>query len=241
MQTIYQPKGAAQEYGEWALNIYQGCPHGCTYPCYVPQCLRRDRTEFHAKCEPRNEIIKETEKWLIKHSDSPKLDIFLCFTCDPFPYRYKHNATWDAISLLHKYGHSVTILTKGEIDLLSAVNNITELDTVGATISCGDRLATTWEPFAVPPSYRREHLKRIKEIFGCKTFYSHEPVIEPEYVYECLINDDFIDEFRIGKWNYNPQAKLIDWKRFGETCLELAAKYDRKVILKESLLKEMNK
>ena len=26
---IYEPRGAAKEYGDYALNIYTGCPHRC--------------------------------------------------------------------------------------------------------------------------------------------------------------------------------------------------------------------
>lgn len=27
MKPIYEPKGKAKEYGDYALNIYTGCPH----------------------------------------------------------------------------------------------------------------------------------------------------------------------------------------------------------------------
>ena len=53
---IYEPKGAAKEYGDYALNIYTGCPHRCYY-CYCPGVLRRDREEFYSKVEPRNNIV----------------------------------------------------------------------------------------------------------------------------------------------------------------------------------------
>lgn len=39
MNTIYKPKGAAAEYGEYAVNIYTGCPHRCYY-CFAPNVLR---------------------------------------------------------------------------------------------------------------------------------------------------------------------------------------------------------
>ena len=38
MKPIYQPKGAAREYGDYALNIYTGCPHRCYY-CFAPNVL----------------------------------------------------------------------------------------------------------------------------------------------------------------------------------------------------------
>lgn len=31
MKPIYKPKGAAAEYGDYAVNIYTGCPHRCYY------------------------------------------------------------------------------------------------------------------------------------------------------------------------------------------------------------------
>ena len=47
MKPIYEPKGAAKEYGDYAINIYTGCPHGCFY-CFAPSVLRRDREAFHS-------------------------------------------------------------------------------------------------------------------------------------------------------------------------------------------------
>lgn len=32
-KCIYQPSGAAREYGAWACNLYNGCTHQCQY-CY---------------------------------------------------------------------------------------------------------------------------------------------------------------------------------------------------------------
>lgn len=39
---LYQPKGAAGEYAKWALNLYNGCSHGCTY------CYNRRGVQSHA-------------------------------------------------------------------------------------------------------------------------------------------------------------------------------------------------
>lgn len=38
MKPIYKPKGAAKEYGDYAINIYTGCPHNCFY-CFAPNVL----------------------------------------------------------------------------------------------------------------------------------------------------------------------------------------------------------
>lgn len=31
MKPLYVPKGKAKEYGDYAVNIYTGCPHRCYY------------------------------------------------------------------------------------------------------------------------------------------------------------------------------------------------------------------
>ena len=52
MKPLYIPKGKAKEYGDYAVNIYTGCPHRCYY-CFAPNVLHRDRETFHANVAPR--------------------------------------------------------------------------------------------------------------------------------------------------------------------------------------------
>lgn len=33
MKLLYVPKGKAKEYGDYAVNIYTGCPHLYCYHC----------------------------------------------------------------------------------------------------------------------------------------------------------------------------------------------------------------
>ena len=63
MKPIYVPKGKAKEYGDYALNIYTGCPHECFY-CFAPSVLRREKEKFHGCVEPRANIVEETKKQL---------------------------------------------------------------------------------------------------------------------------------------------------------------------------------
>lgn len=55
MKPIYEPKGKAKEYGDYALNIYTGCPHRCYY-CFAPSVLHRDREKFHSDIRPREGV-----------------------------------------------------------------------------------------------------------------------------------------------------------------------------------------
>ena len=108
---IYRPKGKAREYSEdFALNIYTGCPHMCSY-CYSPSVLRRNREEFHSIIKPREGIVEATEKQLehwVKSGIAGKT-VHLCFTCDPFPFGYDHAPTFEIIRLIKDRGNNVQI------------------------------------------------------------------------------------------------------------------------------------
>ena len=56
MNPIYTPKGKAAEYGDYALNIYTGCPHRCFY-CYAPKVLHKDKEAFHLHVQPRKNSV----------------------------------------------------------------------------------------------------------------------------------------------------------------------------------------
>lgn len=77
---IYVPKGRAGEYGDYALNIYTGCPHRCYY-CFAPSVLHRDREIFHTDVRPRDGIVEAVAAQLASGGIKGKL-IHLCFTCD---------------------------------------------------------------------------------------------------------------------------------------------------------------
>ena len=72
MNTIYKPKGAAAEYGDYAVNIYTGCPHRCYY-CFAPQVLHRGKEVFHSSVEPRKDIVAELRRKLKREKVTGKL------------------------------------------------------------------------------------------------------------------------------------------------------------------------
>ena len=163
MKPIYEPRGKAKEYGDYALNIYTGCPHRCYY-CFAPNVLRRDREEFHSHVEPRPGIVEETRKQLEREKITGKL-IHLCFTCDPYPTGYDTTATREIIKLLKEHGNHVQILTKGDgtrdFDLLDSG------DWYGVTIDGGEE----------NPREKRLALRKAHRM-GIKTWISFEPVLD---------------------------------------------------------------
>ena len=221
---IYEPRGAAREYGDYAVNIYTGCPHRCFY-CYAPNILHQDRGTFHTHVEPRPGIVEEVRKQLERERITGKT-IHLCFTCDPYPTGYDSSATREIIKLLKEHGNHVQILTKGDgsrdFDLLD------ENDWYGITID-GTLHDTTAHSFR---SLRTAHER------GIKTWVSFEPVIRVYGVFAaiCAVSD-IADKVKIGKLNYHPSD--IDWAEFGREAEKMCKFYGLDYYIKDSLRREM--
>ncbi|NBH79984.1 hypothetical protein D3Z52_17805 [Clostridiaceae bacterium] len=235
MNTIYKPKGAAAEYGDYAVNIYTGCPHRCYY-CFAPQVLHRDREAFHSCVEPRKDIVSELRRKLEREQITGKL-VHLCFTCDPYPTGCDTATTREVIQALKEFGNHVQILTKGDgsrdFDLLDGG------DWYGVTISCDTPMADKAEPGAVKPADRLYSLEKVK-CRGVNTWVSFEPVLDPAAVLDCIKGCAyFIDRVKIGKLNYHPSD--INWAQFGREAEDLCWEMGLDYYVKDSLRAEMDK
>ena len=227
MKPIYEPRGAAKEYGDLAINIYTGCPHRCFY-CFAPNVLRRDREAFHSDVRPRENIAEETEKQLEREKITGKL-IHLCFTCDPYPTGCDSSATREIIRLLKAHGNHVQILTKGDgsrdFDLLD------QQDWYGITIDGSENSSLRGFPLS------------LAHDLGIRTWISFEPVLDAErvlaYIKEIGRLGGAVDRIKIGKLNYHPSD--IDWKRFGTEAEKLCRMYGIDYYIKTSLRAEMEK
>lgn len=235
MKPIYEPRGAAKEYGEAAINIYTGCPHRCYY-CFAPSVLRRDREQFHTCVEPRKDIVQEVAKQLEREHITGKL-IHLCFTCDPYPTGYDTTPTREIIKLLKASGNHVQILTKGDgcrdFDLLDGG------DWYGVTISTQDNhLAGIAEPYAADPAIRLTGLLHAKAR-GIRTWVSFEPVIDTGVLELLQKYGTAFDKVKIGKLNYHPSD--INWADFGRRAETLCREMGLDYYIKDSLRAEMEK
>ncbi len=234
MKPIYEPRGKAKEYGDYAINIYTGCPHRCYY-CFAPGVLHRQKEEFHLAVYPRNDIVAETRRQLEREPITGKL-IHLCFTCDPYPTGYDSTPTREIIQLLKDYGNHVQILTKGDgsrdFDLLD------ENDWYGITIT-GRANDVETEPGAIPPHKRLAILCNAK-MRGLNTWVSLEPVIDADAVLRFIgMHYPIIDKVKIGKLNYHQSE--INWREFGLAAEAMCEAYRLDYYIKDSLRAEMDR
>ena len=232
MKPIYEPKGKAKEYGDYALNIYTGCPHRCFY-CFAPNVLRRDKELFHSHVEPRPGIIEETRKQLERENITGKL-IHLCFTCDPYPTGYDTSATREIIKLLKEYGNHVQILTKGDgsrdFDLLDGE------DWYGITLD-GD----TSERRTCVCAVELQRIMLWAHNLGIKTWIAFEPVLDADIVLSQLwvLGQRCVDKVKIGKLNYYPSR--IDWAKFGHEAERICQTLGLDYYIKDNLRAEMER
>lgn len=229
MKPIYIPKGKAKEYGDYAINIYTGCPHECYY-CFAPNVLHKVRDDFHKCVEPRKNIVEEVRKQIEREGITGKL-IHLCFTCDPYPNGYDSTPTREIIKIIKNSGNNVQILTKGDgsrdFDLLD------ENDWYGITLDgIGNGENPLW--LARVDALAEAHSR------GINTWVSFEPVTdEREFFINLHLVAPIVDKVKIGKLNYYPSD--INWKEFGEKAETLCQKLGLNYYIKESLRAEMEK
>ena len=219
MNIIYEPKGRAAEYAPLAANLYRGCDHGCLY-CYSPAVLRMKRDTF-ANSTPRNNgTMQKFEKDVIEmERKGDERPVLLSFTCDAYQQLDEQELlTRRALKYLFDHGRNVIILTKGghrserDFDLLEA--NKEHVQYAVTLVFADDEEALEYEPNAAPTSERIEVLKHAHDL-GIETWVSLEPVYHPEDSLELIERTKgFVDLYKVGTLNHQPEAKLIDWHKF---------------------------
>lgn len=243
-KLIYSPSGKAGEYAKkgYAANIFKGCKHGCKY-CYVPSFLKMDtdkRVIFESAVTLVPNLMERLRKDLNRLGNLPE-PIFLCFTCDPYPEDWDMRCiTSEVISAIMESGNAVNMLTKGGTRAFRDMPMLMK-DTrnkLGSTLTFySDELSKEWEPGAASPSDRISMLKAAK-MHGISTWASIEPVIVPSESLKIIeFAMPYVDEFKIGKWNYAAAAKAIDWRKFAKDAIALMEKNGKKYLLKEDLKK----
>ena len=233
--VIYEPKGKAGEYAPWAVNLYTGCGHGCTY-CYSPPILRMSMEEFTQNPKPKKDILQKLSKDAAAMAG--KIDqVLLSFTSDPYqPIEKDLKITRQAIEILKSNGITINILTKGgelstrDFDLLDPS------DQYGVTLTLAHKPdSLEWEPGAAIPEERIAALIKAKEK-GIKTWVSLEPVLHPPTaLYFIQELADYVDIWKVGKLNYHPLEKEINWRDFATNARDALESVNAEYILKKDL------
>lgn len=239
MKVIYEPRGKAREYAPLALNLYNGCSHGCSY-CYVPKILYKNREQFQQQVKARDNILRMLAKdafEMAKNNDDRT--ILMSFTSDP--YQHLEENLWitsKAIDILMSYNLRFTILTKGghrSIPDMQKYRNYAKVS-YGVTLhSLDEDTIREYEPFATSAVERTEALLTAKEL-GIKTWVSVEPVIYPDQALDMIRRiHGLVDEFKVGRWNHDPEADKIDWVKFRGDVIELLEGFGKDYYIKKDL------
>jgi DNA repair photolyase len=223
MRTIYEPTGRAAEYSPLALNLYNGCAHGCTY-CYAPRCLHKTYDDFKANPTPRPGIIPALIDDVKKYRGDTR-PILLSFTSDPYqPCESEFKITRAAVGILGDNGLKIRVLTKNGALARRDFDLFKEYDVeFGQTIIFTNDISRhAYEPGASTIGSRLVALV-YAHTQGIKTWVSLEPVIDSYAALEVVKRlGYFVDKWKLGKLNHNKAKEdLINWRDYLMDVLRL--------------------
>ncbi len=214
------------EYGDYTMNHVLGCAHGCNYPCYAYLMKKRfgQVASYEEWMEPY--LVENTLELL--DEEIPKLrdiiqSVHLCFTTDPFMYRYDEirDMSLAAIRRLNDNGIRCTVLTKGLLPIELA--DLSDENEYGITlVSTVEAFRRRMEPHSAKYADRLAALKALSDR-GCRTWVSIEPYPTPNLVRQKLDTVleavSFTNKIIFGRTNYNKDVSAYkDNKEFYNKC-----------------------
>ncbi|MDD2445631.1 MAG: radical SAM protein [Clostridia bacterium] len=210
------------EYGDFTINIAEGCAHGCKYPCYAMMMSKRfgKVKNYDDWCQPKlvENALELLDKEIPRYKEKIK-SVQLCFTTDPFMYNYPEisELSLKCIKKLNDNGIKCNALTKGILPM--ELKNFSKENEYGITlISLNEDFRKEMEPGSAPYIDRINALKNLHD-FGCKTWVSIEPYPTPNFIEQSLdeiLNKlNFVDKIIFGRLNYNVKvSRYKDYKTF---------------------------
>jgi DNA repair photolyase len=239
---VYTPKGQAGEYSKLACNPYSGCGHKCAY-CYVPLVLKIPREKFDSVATGRIGFLEKLKKDAEKYKSLGITEqVMLSFTTDPY-HPFDNLLTRLVIKTLQNYGLGICTLTKGgqralrDIDLFRP-----DRDSFASTLtSLDDSFSLQWERGAALPQNRINTLKKFHDA-GIFTWVSLEPTLNIESSLSIVERThEFVDLYKIGRANYLPMTKTLDWESYTHRMLEMVNRLNVKHYFKLDLQKYLPK
>jgi DNA repair photolyase len=181
MKALNPSKLWKKRLGDWVINPYVGCEHGC-FHCYCPAMPGvRFNNHGHTQVQwgkylyPKVGIVEALEKELLRFTpDTAKRTewgngwILMSFLTDCYtPQESKQKLTRRSLQLLLEAGHRVRIQTRSSLverdfDILAAHRDQVLLGTSLPYLD--DSLSRILEPKASSPSRRLLTLQRAKEL-----------------------------------------------------------------------------
>lgn len=226
------------EYADFCLNHVEGCAHGCRFPCYAMMMKKRcgiikDHKEW---MQPKivSNALELLDREIPKYKSRVKF-VHLCFSTDPFMYRYPEvsSLTLKIIERLNKANIRCVVLTKGIYPKdLDDTKKYSKENEYGITIVSLDKnFKEKFEPYSAPYKDRIKSLHYLREQ-GLKTWVSMEPYPTPNLVKQNLLKIleeiSFVDKIIFGKLNYNTtSSKFSDSKGFYEDCANAVIEFCR--------------
>jgi len=236
LRAIYEPTGAAREYGALAVNLFNGCTCGCKY-CYVPGLKRTSREAFRAKVTVQKDILRRIAHDAVVLQERGNAEpVFLCFTCDPCEPGLE---AWlkQALHSLTSRGQKVLLLTKRPSMLLDNPALLARLAASGSTLGVTLTLMRgwkNWEPGADTPERRILALIMAKQQ-GIRTVVSLEPVLDLYQGLEIIrATSPYVDHYGVGKPSGLPLV-CVDWPRFRAMAEALLKGLGKSYLIKKSL------
>jgi DNA repair photolyase len=239
LKVVYEPRGRAREYSALAVNLYNGCSHGCKY-CYAPDCMRRDRQEFYGHQKARASIIEKLEADC-KQLQNTNERVLLCFTCDPYQkIDTELQLTRQALELFKIYSIPFQVLTKGGHRAMRDFDLYKPGDAFATTLTFMDEdKSRHYEPGAALPQDRIQTIKEAHAL-GIETWVSFEPVLNDEEVLRLLdATHEYVNLYKVGKVSRFKPDKEINWDKFAYKIVNRLEKLRVKYYIKNDLRKHL--
>lgn len=241
------------EYGDYTINIAEGCSHGCKYPCYAMMMAKRfgKAKTYEDWCSPKlvSNALELLDKEIPKYKSKIQ-SVQLCFTTDPFMYNYPEisDMSIQCIKKLNNNGIKCTALTKGILP--KELAELSKENEYGITlISLNEDFRKEMEPGSAPYKDRINALRYLHDK-NCKTWVSIEPYPTPNFIEQNLsdiLNElSFVDKIIFGRLNYNAKvSKYKDYKKFFNEMANLVINYcksnNKQYHIKEGTITEETK
>lgn len=230
MEKIYRKSliyKTGVEYGDYTLNHVFGCKHGCRYPCYAFQMMKRFKkvASYEEWCKPKivENALELVDREIVKYKNKINI-LHLCFSTDPFMQNVQEvcDLSLNIIKKVNSHNVPCSVLTKGILPKeLSYLNHKNEY---GITlISLDEHFRERMEPGTAPILDRINALKYLHDK-GCKTWVSIEPYPTPnlidQNIIEILEEIKFVDKIIFGRMHYNKiVSEYKDYKLFYNECV----------------------